>query len=77
MIRLTDKEISRIEGQVLADIKPDEHIQSRVMREVAKVQLRKVVEWGSEDCLHLPGPYSMRKRACDECWQSLLEEVKE
>ena len=43
---------------------------------IVKAQLKKFMEWGNGPCPHLPGPYSMRKRACDKCWQALLEEVK-
>ncbi len=50
---------------------------------VAKAQLKKVVEWGDTRCdgdekhygsQFIPPPL---KRNCPECWQALLEEVKE
>ena len=40
---------------------------------VAKTQLKRVVEWAEEDCLHFP-TITMSKRQCTECWQSLLKE---
>ena len=73
-ILLTDREISQIEGRVLADIKSNEHIQSRVMREVANAQIKKVEEWGNGECVH-QGNTSRYihplKRHCADCWQVL------
>ena len=52
----------------------------------AKAQLKKVVEWGEEDCSHTDEELGIlcveetgrpdKKRECDLCWQALLEEVK-
>lgn len=48
---------------------------SSVVDDVAKVQLKKVVEWGNERCIeHDLEGYD--RRECSQCWQSLLEEVK-
>ncbi len=42
-----------------------------------KAQLKKVVEWGDEDCPHNPKPIRLKvKRGCLMCWQSLLDEIK-
>ena len=40
--------------------------------------LKKVVEWGDEDCPHPANTLiiSCPKRACGKCWQALLKEVE-
>ena len=41
---------------------------------VAKAQLKKVVEWGDEECSkHGGGRF---KRECRLCWQALLKEIE-
>ena len=54
------------------------------LRAVAKAQLKKDMEWGNEYCVYHPQLLpngslysSLHRRQCDECWQSLSEEVKE
>jgi len=44
---------------------------------VARIQLKKVAEWGKETCPHdLFGEGTQCfKHACDECWQALKKEV--
>ncbi len=43
-----------------------------------KAQLKKVVEWGDEECLeHGWGAEDTARKRCWSCWQVLLEEVKE
>ena len=47
-------------------------------RQVAKAQLKKVVEWGDEVCsdeTHHPHYDCMYKRCCSSCWQALLKEI--
>lgn len=39
---------------------------------VAKAQLRRVIQWGQEYCVHQNRP----RRECGHCWNSLLEEVQ-
>ena len=48
---------------------------------IAKAQLKKVVEWGEEECFEHPyksniksEEYNRKRHRCFECWQSLLEE---
>ena len=67
-VGLTDEEISNALDEQFGTDK--ERFQF-----VAQAQLKKVVEWGNEDCLaelHRGG----KRRNCPECWQSLLDEVK-
>ncbi len=42
----------------------------------AKAQLKKVVEWGEEDCTDRSHSGTMPRRSCGFCWQSLLEEIR-
>ena len=42
-----------------------------------KAQLKKVVEWGDEDCPHREQNGWHLKHYCPKCWQSLVDEVKE
>ncbi len=78
MIRLTDEEIDLCQDNMdLADILACEHA-------IAQAQLKKVHSWGDEPCPHshtIPAignipPTHLHKRACDKCWQALLEETK-
>ena len=44
-----------------------------------KAQLKKVMEWGNEDCPHpstFDGQRLTKKKNCPECWKDLLDEVK-
>lgn len=49
---------------------------------IAKAQLKKVYEWGDEDCYDHNGEqrkeqgWRVKRRECPLCWQALLEEVK-
>ena len=40
---------------------------------VARVQLKRVVEWGFGYCVNHPG--RLRKHSCYQCWQALKEEA--
>ena len=48
-------------------------------RETARAQIKKVYEWGNEDCPHagyvLDNPL-LHKHDCYECWRALLKEVE-
>lgn len=48
-----------------------------------KAQLKKIGEWGEEECFEHPyksndpkEEYNRKRHRCPECWQSLQEEVK-
>lgn len=82
MIKLTDKEIREaVRGMIV--------ISGRDMdasHDIAQAQLRKVWEWGNEDCrepAHVGRRYSQLKwggvsrRMCLECWQELRREAEE
>ncbi len=81
---LTDEEIHVIADSV------EEPFWYTLIDAGARAQLKKVYDWGQEDCPHdttegvggdlddLGGTiYWSLKKNCDECWQSLLDEVKE
>jgi len=45
---------------------------------IAKAQLKKFIEWGDEICETHYGSYLyIARRQCEDCWQSLLEEIRE
>ncbi len=53
------------------------------IREVAKAQLKKVVEWLHEECFDHPyeselpsEEYNRKRYRCFECWQALLKEIE-
>ncbi len=46
-------------------------------RKIAKVQLKKVGEWGGSVCTDRTHSGTMKKRECGFCWRVLLEEIKE
>ena len=77
MIRLTDEEIGNL-------LDPDREYKyprsdgSEVWlidcRQVAKATLKKVVEWGEEECTgHGNYQYSLKRRQCAVCWQALCQ----
>ena len=74
MILLSDEEIKKLihEKWKTRD--------TLTFEELAKAQLKKVVEWGDEDCPHLSKPAEyfdgQHKRECRDCWQALKKEVK-
>ena len=78
-VGLTDEEISlALSKQGYTD---EVHAELEV---VAEAQLKKVMEWGNEDCEEHPytsrskgEAYNRKHHRCPECWQGLLEEVKE
>jgi len=76
MILLTDEEIQCQEGRCMLP-------STEYDRQIAKAQLRNVVEWGNEDCPHNPAipnsrvfRHALKKRQCEECWQALLKEIE-
>ncbi len=72
MIRLTDEEILELDEMCFECGQHDDS-------EVAKAQLKKVVEWGDEPCIeheHGKRVDAVPRKHCSECWQALLEEVK-
>lgn len=72
MIRLTDEEIMDVVLDEGLGVIADEDT-----RAIAKTQLKRVVEWGDEECPHEPWVHDdAKKHTCDKCWQALLEEVK-
>ena len=77
MIRLTDEEITELWKQLNKQYPKLDRITS--IREGAKAQLKKVVEWGNEDCacLREEGSHIPHRHFCPRCWQALVEEVKE
>ena len=84
MIQLTDEEIE-YEIKYVAEHNdlPLEVTLKALLGSGAKAQLKKVVEWGDTRCdgdeRHYGSQFSPPplKRNCPECWQALLEEVKE
>ena len=73
---LTDEEICALRGLDVSDEYPPTLAHHR---DIAKLQLKKVMEWGNEPCdEHTVGIRAKLKRhQCIECWQALLEEVRE
>jgi len=73
MILLTDGEILKIAH--------DTYTRDIVStgKDIAKAQLKKVVEWGLKVCVatsHEGYVNSLNQGLCRDCWQALLEEVK-
>ena len=65
MIRLTDEEIRNAQwGSDMA------------FEDMCHAQLKKVVEWGDEECGEHSHRMTLSRRMCPECWQTLLEEVQ-
>lgn len=71
MIRLTDKE-----AEIIFETSHRDNGRKEIFREIAKAQLKKVVEWGDESCEEHAVNQGTRKRDCPFCWQVLLEETK-
>jgi len=69
MIQLTDEEI-----QGVLDAQDSDHYCDCV--DIAKAQLKKVVEWGDRDCPHIANVLG-KKHYCFYCWQALSEEVQD
>ena len=77
MIRLTDEEITELWKQLNKQYPKLDRITS--IREGAKAQLKKMVEWGEGNCLDHPfrgGIVQLQRKECTLCWQALLEETK-
>ena len=72
---LTDEEIQVIFDR--AKRTPTAPVDCYICRKnLAKAQLKKVVEWGNEDCPHnTPSGRVKFARECHLCWQTLLKEV--
>jgi len=83
MIQLTDEEIGAIDiGCGMSEIDGTEPFYSyKYEYHLIKAQLKKVYNWGHEDCphhaatRHIDKPLN-RKFQCAVCWQALLEEIK-
>ena len=43
---------------------------------IAKAQLNKLHKWGNETCTCKGDYINIKRRQCDECWQSLLKEIE-
>ncbi len=78
MIQLTDEEIEyEIKYVYEHNTLPIEVLLKPLIQSTNKAQLKKVHDWGNEDCPHNPKPIRLKvKRGCIACWQALLEEVK-
>ncbi len=81
-IVLTDEEISKYIDNLSLDDTFDNWLEGKPWKIVAKAQLKKVVEWGKEECPHeydIVANINM-KRECFICWQemeqALLKEVE-
>ncbi len=77
---LTDEEIRTAWERPIVDITDGHEMfiaiqEQRAQKAIAKAQLKKVVEWGNEPC-DVKEHYELnaKKRQCEACWQSLLEE---
>ena len=71
MILLSEAE----KGEIVGGCKEWFQIPDRVV----KAQLKKVVEWGNEECRehkYYPQPPYWPRRRCNECWESLLKETE-
>ena len=97
MIRITEEEIknSWLEGYKEQDLTSDDYDLDYLrdnlyfedmfaLRTVTKAQLKRVVEWGDEDCEEHPytsrskgEAYNRKRHRCPQCRQVLLDEVKE
>ncbi len=71
MILLTPEELVRLASEYKSEGLYQYALKERTA--IAKAQLRKVVEWGEEDCPHrkqfVDIPYP--KRTCSICWSGL------
>ena len=79
---LTDKEIIKhIDASTeydYVDYDSCETLSTFDVHPLLKAQLKKVVGWGEEECAGHEGyQYSLQRRQCSECWQSLLKEVED
>ena len=88
MLLLTDSEIKEATRERLADLQIEgKGIFEQIIpdqRKVTKAQLKKVVEWGDEECFKHPFPsdlmeeeYNRKRHRCPECSQSLLKEIED
>ena len=83
MILLDDKEILDICGfstkEALADLLPIDENRTQLTsctKRGAQAQLKKTVEWGNEECSGHEGyQYSLYRRQCTNCWQTLKKET--
>ena len=76
MIRLTDEEIGNtidLETEGTFPCSDGSANYTFDCRPIATAQLKKVYDWGYEDCPH----NDTTKKKCDECWQALLKEIEE
>ncbi len=85
-LRLTDEEIEAWLFDRLGGGNKFEQFNRLFCQDFAKAQLKKVVEWRNEECtehshtINISGvdrKMIVMHNDCEECWQALLEEVKE
>jgi len=81
MILLTDEEIPGIEFKChyITGFEKDSAVRLRKWGDdIAKAQLKKVVEWLYMPCTEHPvsEAISPMRKNCPKCWQALLEETK-
>ena len=79
-VLLNDEEIQQEIGGSLEVFMGIEHNLPKIL----KAQLKKVVEWGDEECFKHPftsdlkeEEYNRKRHRCPECWQSLLKELED
>ena len=72
MVGLTVEEIRKLPKVLTSKITTRPEV-------VAKAQIKKVGEWGDKACRKHPTCETtvLLRRECEECWQALLEEVKD
>ena len=71
MILLTEEEMEPIYNKCVED----EHINS-FAHEVAKAQLKKVVEEQLKPCITFRGNCMVEFELTEECWQTILREIE-
>ena len=77
MIRLDDKGITEAVNRVYPS-RTGTYRVSAADRAIRDTQLKKMVEWGNEECVEHPTCETtvLLRRECDACWQALYEEIK-
>ena len=77
MILLKEEQIEAITAKALKEHPHWEVDAWGLFAEVAKEQLKRIVEWGDEECPDYSNDIiSIKRRECSACWQALSEEVK-
>ena len=80
-ILLTEEEIRQAEHESYLKGKwqDDDGVLESKPRYIAKAQVKKVVEWGDEECPHpstFDGQLLGKKRNCPECWREILKGIE-